>query len=129
MAFDYNALSQATNLFNNFNGMYKHEILTVGSLQQVKDFVINKGDSYMLLDPNSDLLYIKECDNIGKITIKAYSLTDITEEVINNNTPVTLSKTQYENLMKRLETLEGGKNAASKSEQPELDFECKSTSK
>lgn len=121
MAFDFNTLAQATNLYSNLNGFQHHEILTVNSLQQVKDFVINKGDSYLLLDPNSDILYIKECDSIGKITLKIFSLKDITDEVLNNSTPVTLSKTQFDNLMKRLEILEG-KNETTKSEQPELEL-------
>lgn len=119
MAFDYNALSQATNLFSTFN--QKHEIITVNSLQQAKDFFINKGDSYLLLDPNADLLYVKECDNLGRISLKVYSLVDKTDEIISNNTPVTLSKSQFDNLMKRLEQLEG-KNETAKPEQPELDL-------
>lgn len=119
MAFDYNALSQATNLFTNLNNMQKHEILTVNSLQQVKDFSMNKGDSYLLLDPNADTLYIKECDSIGKISIRSFALRETTQEVINDSVPATISKSEYDKLLKRLEQLEG-KNATSKSEQPEL---------
>lgn len=119
MAFDFNSLAQATNLYSNLGGFQKHEILTVSSLQQVKDFIINKGDSYLLLDPNSDLLYIKEADNLGKIKISIFRLTDVTNEIMDSSTPVTLSKSQFDNLMKRLEQLEGGKNGTSKSEHPE----------
>lgn len=121
MAFDFNSLAQATNLYSSL-GFQKHEILTVSSLQQVKDFIINKGDSYLLLDPNSDLLYIKEADNLGKIKISIFKLTDVTDEIMDSSTPVTLSKSQFDNLMKRLELLEGGRNGTSKSEpeQPEL---------
>lgn len=122
MAFDYNALSQATNLFSNINGIQKHEILTVSSLQQVKDFVVNKGDSYLLLDPNADTLYIKECDSIGKINIRSFALTETTQEVVNESTPVTISKNEYRKLLKRLEQLEERKHGIKQSEQPELNL-------
>lgn len=122
MAFDYNTLSQATNLFSSINGFQKHEILTVNSLQQVKDFVINKGDSYLLLDPNADTLYIKECDSIGKICIRSFALTETTQEVINESSPVTISKTEYRKLLKRLEQLEEKKHDTKQSEQPELNL-------
>ena len=125
MAFDTNAFNQATNFLNglnNFNAQ-KHEILTVNSLQQAKDFVMNKGDSYLLLDPNADLLYLKEIDNIGKISLRIYRLNECTDEYINNQTPVTISKTEFDKLLKRLEKLEsnrGGKNAVKESTEQQL---------
>lgn len=123
MALDYNMLTQASNLFNTFQSNQRHEILTVSSLQQVKDFVMNKGDSYMLLDPNADILYIKEVDSIGRITLRAYALQDKTDEIINNTAPATISKSEYDKLLKRLEMLEEGKHAVKKStEQQQLDF-------
>ena len=124
MAFDTGAFTQATSFFNSLNP--KHEIITVNSLQQVKDFIMNKGDSYLLLDPNADLLYIKEVSTIGKMDIKIYKLTDVTNEFMDNATQVTISKSDYNKLLKRLEKLEkGGKNETDESEQPELDFGCK----
>ena len=118
MAFDPNAFSQ---VLNNFSNHMKHEILTVSSLQQAKDFMMNKGDSYLLLEPNADLLYIKEMDNIGKVSLKIFSLADVTEQYISNNTPVTISKTEYTKLLNRLDQLEAI-NAIKESKQPELDF-------
>ena len=120
MGFDYNSLSQATNLFNNLQNSQRHEIITVNSLQQVKDFAINKGDSYLILDPNADTLYIKECDSIGKVNLRVFALTEITQEVINNTTPISISKTEYEKLLKRLESVEGKKNAINEPKQKEL---------
>jgi hypothetical protein len=120
MAFDF---SQATNFLSNFNNIQKHEILTVSSLQQAKDFAMNRGDSYLLLDPNADLLYIKEKDSIGKESLRVFGLQEVTEQYLNNSTPATISKTEYEKLLKRLELLEKGeKNVTKKSEQSELDF-------
>ena len=126
MGFDTTALTQATNFFNNFSSSQKHEILTVSSLQQVKDFVMNRGDSYLLLDPNSDLLYVKEKDNIGKDCIRVFSLTEVTDQYLNSNSSVSISKSDYDKLMKRLEKLEKGvgKDVSKKSE-PELNFSDK----
>lgn len=118
MAFDPNTFSQ---VLNNFSNPIKHEILTVSSLQQAKDFVMNKGDSYLLLDPNADLLYIKEMDNIGKVSLKVFSLVDVTEQYISNNTPITISKSEYTKLLNRLDQLEAI-NAVKESKQSELDF-------
>lgn len=117
MAFDPNTFSQ--NFLNTLN--QKHEILTVNSLQQVKDFVMNRGDSYLLLDPNADLLYIKEMDNIGKVSVRVFTLSEVTDQYISNNTPVTISKSEYTKLLNRLEQLEA-KNAVKESKQSELDF-------
>jgi hypothetical protein len=114
MGFDNNILSQATNFLNNYNQSQKHEILTVNSLQQVKDFVMNRGDSYLLLDPNADLLYVKEKDSIGKESVRVFSLKEITEQYFSNTTPATISKTEYEKLLKRLEMLEKEKENVSK---------------
>lgn len=123
MGFDNNILSQATNFLNNYNQSQKHEILTVNSLQQVKDFVMNRGDSYLLLDPNADLLYVKEKDSIGKESVRVFSLKEITEQYFSNTIPATISKTEYEKLLKRLEILEKEKeNVSKKSEQSELNF-------
>lgn len=125
MAFDFNAITQASGLINNMYNLQKHEILTVNSLQQVKDFNMNKGDSYLLLDPNADTLYIKECDSIGKIQIRSFALRETTQEVINNASPVTISKSEYNKLIKRLEQLEGNNVSKSESKQSELDFSSK----
>ena len=125
MAFDANAFNQATNFLNNLNNVQKHEILTVSSLQQVKDFVMNRGDSYLLLDPNADLLYVKELDTIGKSTIRIFSITECTQQYLDNSTPATVSKADYDKLLKRLERLEnnrGGKNDTSESKSEQLEL-------
>lgn len=125
MAFDPNTFN-ATTFLNSFTGSQKHEITTVNSLQQVKEFIMGKGESYLLLDPNADLLYIKEMDTIGKVTIRVFSLTDVSEQYINNNTPVTISKSEYTKLINRLEQLEA-RNETSKPKQPEFDFKSNGT--
>ena len=127
MGFDYNSISQATNLLNVFNPG-KHEIITVNSLQQAKDFHLNRGDSYLLLDPNADILYIKECDSIGKLSLRIFKLTDVTESYEAESTPVSISKLEYDNLIQTINKLanrvdNGVKNATEKQpEQPELDI-------
>lgn len=113
MAFDYNTFAQASNLISGFNNLQKHEIITVNSLQQAKDFTINKGDSYLLLDPNADTLYIKECDTIGKISLRSFALRETTDEVINNSAPITISKSEYDKLVSRLSKLEEDLNVTS----------------
>lgn len=115
MAFDFNSLSQASNVFNSLYNNQRHEILTVNSLQQVKDFNLNKGDSYLLLDPNADTLYIKECDSIGKIQIRSFSLVETTQDLINNSTPVTISKSEFDKLVSRLSKLEADLNVSTES--------------
>jgi len=115
MAFDPNAFTQATNFLssiNNFNIPQKHEILTVNSLQQAKDFIVNKGESYLLLDPNADTLYVKECDSIGKISLRSFH---IEEKPIEESIPITISKSDYESLMSRLNKLEEGVNVSKES--------------
>lgn len=123
-----NALTGFSNFAQNFNYPMKHEIITVSGLDEVKNFKLNKGDSYDLLDPNTDTLYIKERDNIGRETIKIYSLTDITEKALAESEPANISRQEYDSLMNKLDNLLNRvevKNAVKKSEtagQSELNF-------
>lgn len=116
-----NALTGFSNFANQgFNFSPKHEILTVSSYDEVKNFRINKGDSYDLLDPNADVLYIKERDNLGKESIKVFHLQDITAQYEQAVTPANISRQEYNNLVNKIDSLitqiEGGKNAVKKPE-------------
>lgn len=118
---DFNQLSQFGNTLSNISSLVtppRHEILTVNSFQEVKDFKLNKGDTYDLLEPNSDILYIVEMDSIGKKKIRVFSLNEITEQYISNATPSFVTKEEYENVLKKLKDIEsklGGKNATNES--------------
>jgi len=116
MGIDYNQLSQAGNLLaslgnfgNAYNPLYgKHEVLTVNGLQEAKDFKLNKNERVALIDSNDDVLYIKECDEIGKYNLKIYACTDVTDKYLQSNTPASISKAEFENLkndMSELKTM------------------------
>lgn len=134
MANNFDQLAQFGSALNGFSTFAnqgfipKHEILTVNSLQDAQSFQIRKGESFDLLDPNNDILYIKECDNLGKITLRAFHLAEFTpqEEV---NTPDYATKQDLNIVINKIDALlnqMGGKHETKKSEsrsgQPELDF-------
>lgn len=118
---DFSQITQFGNTLSNLTSLVtpqKHEILTVNSFQEVKDFKLNKGDTYDLLEPNSDILYIVEMDNIGKKKIRVFSLTEITEQYISNASPSFVTKEEYESLLQKLKDIEtkiGGKNGTNES--------------
>lgn len=125
-----NTLTGFSNFANQgFSYPLKHEIITVSNLKEVQDFKLNKGDSYDLLDPNNDILYIKERDNIGRESIKVYKLTDITSQVEAETTPANITRQEYDSLVSKINALlenteRGVKNAVKKSDgQPEFNFE------
>jgi hypothetical protein len=116
MGYDFNTFTQVGNLFSTLGANSRHEIQTVNSLEDVRNFTINRGDSYLLLDPNADLLYIKEMDSIGKISIKVFQLTDITEQQVVQQ--VNISKEEYGKLLDKINYIEsmigGNKNEVTK---------------
>lgn len=96
MGFDTSQISQVGNIFSAFNTIQnKRSILTL-SFKEAQDFKLNHGESFLALDPNEDILYVKECDDIGKCSLKIYSCSDVTAEYQALNTPSTLSKADLE---------------------------------
>ena len=75
---DYNAI--ATSLLagmtgtnqNNFNSTPKRSVITVAGISEARSFSLQPGESVVLIDANDDIFYIKECDDIGKATTKAF---------------------------------------------------------
>lgn len=109
----------------NFNFSPKHEVITVSSYEDAKNFRLNKGDTYDLLDPNADILYLKERDAIGRETMRIYKLQDITSQFEQQCTPANISQQEYNSLVNKIDSLinrieRGEKNAVKKPEQPEL---------
>lgn len=101
MSFQANQLTQAANFLNSFNPptyQCRHNIITVSGIQEAKDFKLNNGESAAMIDSNADILYIKECDSIGKCSLKVYECIDKTEEYLNIAIPANLSKAEIDSL-------------------------------
>lgn len=105
MAIDYQQLAQGVNFLSNLSnpnfynqGATKHDILTVNGLQEAKDFKLNRDEKVMLLDANSNILYIKESDSIGKCTVKVFECTDVTDKYEMQNTPANISRDEFNTL-------------------------------
>ena len=119
-----NTLTGLSNFANQgFN--LKHEVITVSSYEEAKNFRLNKGDTYDLLDPNADILYLKERDAIGRETMRIYKLQDITAQFEQQCTPANISQQEYNSLVNKIDSLinrieRGEENAVKKPEQPEL---------
>ena len=83
----------------------KKEIITVNGVSEAQSFHLEKGESVALIDSNSDVLYIKESDDVGKVSLKIYECVDKTDEYISKNTPAQISKADFENLTNQLNNL------------------------
>lgn len=70
-----NALLQNMNGSN--NAQAKRNIVTVNGIVEARSFALNPGESVVLVDSNEDIFYIKECDDIGKCSVKAFSYEEI----------------------------------------------------
>lgn len=123
---DLTQLSQVGNIFstlgglnnNNLNNAFykKNEIITVNGFQEAKDFKLNKEESILMLDTDGNILYVKECDSIGKYTLKVFECSDITDKYEKEHTSADISKADFENLMQTMKemksilTTKGGNN-------------------
>lgn len=92
-----NAGSFLSGLYNptQFN---KREIVTVNGVQEAVNFKLEKGESIALIDANEDILYIKDCDEIGKCNLKIYQCIDKTDEVLTSSNSGTFNKAEIDQL-------------------------------
>lgn len=58
-----------------------------------------------MLDSNSDILYLKECDDIGKYTLKVFRCEEITQEFVQQSQPQQISKAEFDKLSKDIADL------------------------
>lgn len=70
------------------------EWIYVNGMQQVKEHIVQPGNSRYFLDNNEPVLYEKKADNLGSCQIKAYrlseiNLNDMTVNAVQTNTTVT----------------------------------------
>lgn len=111
---NYGQLAQAGNIltqlgtFQNFQS--KRDIITVNSLNEAKDFKLNNGESVVLMDSNDDIIYVKQCDEIGKVTMNVYKCINITEEFEKKNTPANVSKADFDALVQSITELKSMMN-------------------
>lgn len=118
-----NQIQQAGNILSTLGGLgngmtygLKREILTVNGMQEARDFKIFNNESVLLMDTQEDIVYVKQCDEIGKMSLKVYECKDITETYEKKNSPANISREDFESLvtqineLKGLVTKKGGKN-------------------
>ena len=86
------AISTLSNPSINFN---KHEIETVNGYSEAKDFKLNRDERIILLDSNENIIYIKECDEIGKCSLKVFECTDVTDKYQMQNTPANFTREEF----------------------------------
>lgn len=82
----------------NQNQFNKREIITVNGVQEAISFKLEKGESVALIDSNEDILYIKDCDEIGKCNLKIYECIDKTDELMSASTPSSINKVELEQM-------------------------------
>ena len=63
---------------------------------------MNPGESAILIDSNEDIFYIKECDEIGKCSVKAFSYEEIE---LADSAAGGVSKKEFEGLSNELAEL------------------------
>lgn len=111
MAFDPNGFAQMTNILSGFNYPSKRKIITVNGIKEAQDFKLNYGESILFLDANQDVLYVKQCDEIGKVSLNVYQCTEITQNFITPE-PSPVSKADLEafqtNLLNEVKKMIGG---------------------
>ena len=67
-------------------------------MQEAVNFKLEKGESIALIDANEDILYIKDCDEIGKCNLKIYQCIDKTDEVLTSSNSGTFNKAEIDQL-------------------------------
>lgn len=79
-----NSLTQglASSLLSQLDGnksgaAVRRQIITVSGADEARAFSLDKGESSVLVDDTDDIIYIKECDSIGKSSIKAFRYEEI----------------------------------------------------
>jgi hypothetical protein len=106
----------------------KRSVMRVNGVQEARDFKLENDESIALIDANEDILYIKECDNTGRYSLKIYQCIDKTDEYISKCTPANISRAEFDSLktsldeLKTLLTKGGKKNEHNVQKQSELDF-------
>lgn len=108
----------------------RRDILTVNGLAEAKDFKLDKGERVVLVDSSADIIYIKECDDIGKYSLKVYECHDVTSQFEKENTPAVISRAEFDSLVSSISDLKkmmGGKENEHDAErkQQKLDFSNK----
>lgn len=111
MAFDPTNFSQMTNILSGFSYPNKRKIITVNGLKEAQEFKLNYGESILFLDANQDVLYVKQCDDIGKVSLNVYKCIDITNDYITPE-PAPVSRADLDafqnNLLNEVKKLIGG---------------------
>lgn len=112
MGFDTSQISQFGNLLTTFNSPQKRTILTFNGYREAQDFKLNRGESIIALDSNEDVLYLKECDEIGKYSLKVFSCIDVTNQIQEQNNPTYITKSDLDsfsnNLLSEVKKMIGG---------------------
>lgn len=83
----------------------KREVITVDGVNEAQSFRLDKGESVALIDCNTDVLYVKESDEVGKTSLRIYECVDKTEEYLAKNTPAQISKADFDKLQNQLTNL------------------------
>lgn len=113
MSINYQQLAQAGNFLSTLGGVVpsspvqsqRREIISANGYQEAKDFRLDRGESIILLDANANIVYLKECDDIGKISLKVFDCKDITEQYSLQNTPANISKAEFEGLKQAMQEI------------------------
>lgn len=112
MGFDSNSITQMANIISGFN--QKRKVMTVNGIKEAQELKLNNGESILFLDSNDDILYLKQCDDIGKVTLRVFQCTDITDDFTSNTENNSISKADLEtfekNILNEVKKLIGGKN-------------------
>jgi hypothetical protein len=93
-----NSMQAISSLGNPSLNFTKHDIETVNGYSEAKDFKLNRDERIILLDSNDNIIYIKECDEIGKCTLKVFECTEVTEKYQLQNTPTSFTKEELDKI-------------------------------
>lgn len=116
-----NQFSQAGNILSSIGSLgalqtnftTRRDIVTVNGLQEAREFKLDKGERIAMIDSNSDILYIKECDDIGKYSLKVFECKEITDKYEKENTPAVISRAEMDSMissMNEIKAMLGGMN-------------------
>lgn len=87
----------------------------VSGIDGAKNFPIPTNQSMLLMDSEQSVCYLKQVNALGQMTLKCFKLVEISESDIRNQNSVSsveyATKNEFQDIVKRLEKLEGEKNA------------------
>ena len=116
MPYDPNYPYGNFNPYGNYQPRQTNTYAFVNGIEGAKSYIVPANQTVLLMDSEQPACYMKQANGLGQSTLRYFKLTEVSESDIRSTTiPNTTTngnyatKTDIQEITKRLEKLEGGK--------------------